>query len=331
MTKVSVIGTGYMGFNHVRIFSQTDGCEVVGICDADEKKGMAVAKRFHCKFYSDYKEMYEKEKPDCVSICVPTSAHKEVATYFIERKVPCLLEKPVAATAKEASEVLRVAKKSGSLVLVGHIERFNPAIRYLKKMIKNGELGDIFLVDAERVAPLPVRIQDVGAIIDLAVHDIDIFRFVLGDRIKSVYSLVRGISRKDVEDFGEAVFTFENGANGHLRVNWLTPTKIRKLKVFGKKGMAEVDYISQELCFYENVPMKEEVDYNRMLFSVMEGEMRKPKINKEEPLKAELMHFLACVGGKEEPAISLEESIDALHVAEAMKRSSRERRVEDLD
>ncbi|MFH1447740.1 MAG: Gfo/Idh/MocA family oxidoreductase [Candidatus Micrarchaeota archaeon] len=330
MIKISVIGTGYMGFNHVRIFSQTEDCEVVGICDSDEEKGKKVAKRFHCKFYSDYKEMYETEKPDGVSICVPTSAHKEVATYFIENGVPCLLEKPVAATVEEAEGINDAAKKSGSLVLVGHIERFNPAIRYLKRMIENGELGEIFLVDAERVAPLPVRIQDVGAVIDLAVHDIDIFHFVIGKKVTCVYSLVRGISRKDVEDFGEAIFTFEGGATGHLRVNWLTPTKIRKLKVFGKKGMAEVDYISQELYFYENVPMKEELDYGRMLFSVMEGEMRRPKINKEEPLKAELMHFLRCVEGKEKQVISLEEGIEALRIAEAMKNSSNNGKVEKV-
>ncbi len=331
MIKVSVIGTGYMGFNHVRIFSQTDDCKVVGVCDADKVKGENVAKRFNCKFYGDYKEMYEKEKPDCVSIAVPTSKHKEVASYFIGMGVPCLLEKPVAATVTEAEEINDVAKKSGSLVLVGHIERFNPAIRHLKKMVESGDLGDIFLIDAERVAPLPVRIQDVGAIIDLAVHDIDMFHFVLGKRVKTVYSLVKGISRKDVEDFGEAVFGFGPEVSAHLRVNWLTPTKIRKLKVFGKKGMVEVNYISQELYFYENVPMKEELDYSRMLFSVAEGEMRRPKINKEEPLKAELMHFLRCVEGKERPIISIQEGIDALKVAEAMKTSSKKNGVVSIE
>jgi len=331
MLKIAVIGIGYMGFNHVRVFSQLDDCEVVGICDADEARGKKVSERFHCKFYKDYKELYEKEKPDCVSICVPTSAHKKVATYFIEKKVPCLLEKPIAATVAEAREISDAAKKSGSLVLIGHIERFNPAIRQLKKMVDAGQLDSIFLVDAERVAPLPVRIQDVGVIIDLAVHDIDIFHFILGKKTESVYASVRGVSRKDVEDFGEAIFKFPDGTVAHQRVNWLTPTKIRKLKVFGKKGMVEVDYIAQDLYFYENVTVPDQVDYTSIQFGVTEGEMRKLKINKEEPLKTELSHFVKCVQGKEKPVISIEESIWAIQVAEAMKRSSKEGKVVCVD
>jgi UDP-N-acetylglucosamine 3-dehydrogenase len=330
MVKAAVIGLGYMGANHLRVLWQSDGVEIVGICDADEKK-KSLAERYNCKFYKDYKELYAKEKPECVVIAVPTSAHKEVATFFIEKKVPCLLEKPVAGSVADAKDIQKAAEKHGTLVLIGHIERFNPAIRHLKKMIADGALEQIFLVNAERVGPLPVRIQDVGVIIDLAVHDIDMFHYVLGKKVKEVYASVRGVSRKDVEDFGEAIFTFEDGANAHLRVNWLTPTKIRKLKVFGKKGMAEVDYIAQELYYFENVTLPEQVDFTTIAFGVTEGEMRRPKVNKEEPLKAEVTHFLKCVAGKEKPIITIEEGIRALQVAEAMKRSSKEGKVVKVD
>ncbi|MCX6777540.1 MAG: Gfo/Idh/MocA family oxidoreductase [Candidatus Micrarchaeota archaeon] len=323
MLKVGVVGIGYMGINHARILSSFDECELVAISDIDRAKGERAAKKYRCRYYENYEEMARKEKLDCVSICVPTRMHAKVMRTFANAGVPFLVEKPIAPTAKEAEEVVRECEKLGIFSMVGHIERFNPVVREVQKRAKKLR---VFLVDSERVGPLPTRISDVGVVTDLAVHDIDIIRFVTGMEPTGVYAVTGSVSRQEVEDVCEAIINFKGEMSAHLRVNWLTPTKIRQLKVFGREGMYQADYITQDLYFYENKTIDDRIEYGKMLFDVSEGEMHKYVIKKEEPLMVELSHFLACVEGKEKPILSMEDGIKAVRIAEAISESGRTRK-----
>lgn len=320
---VGVIGTGYMGVNHARAYMQLDEVRIAAVADVDRTRGKKIARRYGARYYESYVEMLEKERLDAVSVCTPTSLHAEVGRAVIDREIPCLIEKPIASTLANAHAVARAADRSGSLVLVGHIERFNPVVRKAKELIKSDWLKDIFLINTERVSPMSTRIADVGVITDLAVHDIDVMRFVLGQEAKKVLTIAGRVYTKNVEDFAETVLLFEKGVVAHLRVNWLTPTKIRKFRVQGKFGMLDGDYINQELFYYENRSTESElIEFQTALLGIAECEMRRILVKKEEPLLAELRHFIRCVAGKEKPQVTIQDGIRALEVVNAMLRSA---------
>ncbi len=325
--RTAVIGLGYMGGNHLRTIFDMNDYELAAVVDVDAEKAARVAEKYNCNHYSSVADMLKNETIDCASITVPTLYHRETVLALIGKSVPCLLEKPIAQNTAEAKKIIEAARKGDATLLVGHIERFNPAIGAVKELVGKDRLNHIFLATAERVGPLPTRPQEVGVVTDLAVHDIDTMRFILGSEIGSVYGKVRKVSSKNVEDMGEAMLAFNSGINAHLRVNWLTPTKIRKLKIFGESGMVEADYISQDVFVYENEPMRNDVDFSRFAFGVSEGEVRKLRVNKKEPLKAELEHFARCVRDGEKPLVSMEDAYNNIVVAEAIKSSSNADRV----
>ncbi len=321
--RIGVIGIGYMGANHARVYANNDDARVVALSDVDIGRTKKLATRYGAAAYSSYKEMLQKEKLDAVSICVPTSLHKEVATAALQAGLPVLLEKPAAPSVKESEEIQRAAEKAGAVVLLGHIERFNPAVRASKELLRKEHLSDVFLIDTERVSPRSTRIADVGVVTDLAVHDIDVMRFVLGREVEQVYARTKRVFTKGVEDYGEAMLFFEGGAIGHLRVNWLTPTKIRRFRVQGKFGMLDGDYITQDLLYYENRGAVEESgQFAEFLLGISESEMRKVLVKKEEPLGAEIRHFINCVEGKAKPEVTVRDGMATLEVVEAIYRSA---------
>jgi len=172
--NVAVIGTGNMGRNHIRIYSELKEVNLVAVSDVVEKRGKGLAEKFKCAFYKDYNEMLEKESIDIVSICVPTFLHHKVCLDAIKHGVDFIVEKPIAKNTKEGREIVEAAKRAGVKMTVGHIERFNPAVIKLKQMIDEGKLGNITSVLARRVGIFPPQIRDANVVIDLAVHDIDI-------------------------------------------------------------------------------------------------------------------------------------------------------------
>jgi len=178
--------------------------------------------------------MLDREKPDVVSIAVPTERHAEVASEAIARGVHVLIEKPLALTAEDARRVIELAAVHGTRLMVGHIERFNPAIRAIRERLARQELGRLFQVHSRRLSPFPNRIQDVGVVLDLATHEIDAMRSILGSEVRRVYAEIDRKAHSHCEDLLSGLLRFADGVIGVLDVNWLTPTKVRQLAVVGE-------------------------------------------------------------------------------------------------
>lgn len=298
MTRIAVIGVGTMGRNHVRVYSETPGVELVGVADADPDLAERVARGSHVPAYADYAQMIERAKPEAVSVVVPTSSHYHVAKRALELGCNVLVEKPIASTFEQAEELVEAAQDLGLVLMVGHIERFNPAIIELKERLASNQLGQIFQIHARRLGPFPTRVQDVGVIMDLAPHDLDIMRFLNGSEAVRVYAETMRILHKTEDDMFAGLVRFENGCLGVLEINWLTPTKIRELQVTGERGMFRVDYITQDLYFYQNGETNgEKWSTISLLRGVSEGMIIKYPIKKREPLRVEIESFISSVQG----------------------------------
>jgi UDP-N-acetylglucosamine 3-dehydrogenase len=326
--KVAVIGVGNMGRNHARVYSELGNVRLVGVADFNKATGDAIALRYNTKAYTDYRQMLDEQRPDAVTISVPTIKHAEVALEVIRRGIHLLLEKPIAFTIEEGEEIIAEADKAGVKLMIGHIERFNPAVIALKKHLANGELGRVFQMDVRREGPFPARINDVGVVIDLAVHDLDIMRYISQAEIIRVYAETDHGVHSYHEDLMTALVRLSDGTVGTLLINWITPTKIREFYATGECGMFKVDYLTQDLFFYENAQTNgSEWDTLRMLRGVSEGKMVRFFVDKKEPLRAEQEAFLASVRGEIPVPVTGADGLHALELAQAVVTSGKEHRM----
>jgi UDP-N-acetylglucosamine 3-dehydrogenase len=232
-----------------------------------------------------------------------------------------LVEKPIAATCEEARALIDVAEQHGRWMAVGHLERFNPAIVALKERLARGDLGRIFRLHARRMGPFPARIRDVGVVIDLATHDIDITRYLLGSEPTRIYAETARRIHTDHEDMLAALLRFGNNTVVQLDVNWLTPTKIRELTLTGECGMFHVNYLTQELSFFENNVTENGVPEH--LASVTEGKMVRFKIQPKEPLRAELEDVIDAIATNRPPQVGSQDAYRALEIAQAVVAAGR--------
>jgi len=328
MLKAAVIGVGSMGQHHARIYAELPGVELVGIADTDVAKCERLAHRYRLRSFADYHELLEETRPDAVSIAVPTSLHYKVALAAIERGVHVLIEKPIARTVDEAERLIIAAEQARVRLAVGHVERFNPVVIELKRRLAQGELGRILNFRAYRLGPLPMQIGDVGVVIDLATHDLDLMRYLTGSEITRLYAEVQHVLHLSLEDMLTGVLKFANGATGTLELSWLTPTKIRELYLTGERGMFLASLLSQDLFFFENGQFTDEGWPNlQILRGVGEGSMVRFRIQKQEPLRKELEDFVEAVRQTRSPTVKGEDGLIALKLAEDLIRSSREHRV----
>ncbi len=323
--RAAVIGLGAMGVNHVRVYSELDDVELVAVCDTDATRVERATRGRTARGFTDAVVMLEDAHPDLVSVTVPTSAHYSVALAALERGIACLVEKPLAATVAEGAALREAARAAGVPLAVGHIERFNPAVAELKRRVAAGELGRVFQVAARRVGPFPSRIRDVGVVLDLATHDLDIMRYVLESEVERVFAETHRRIHTDREDMLSGVLRFENGVVGALDVNWLTPTKIRQLSVVGERGMFVVDYITEDLWFYENARAGDRPAWPELatVAGVSEGLMMRVAVEKREPLRLELEAFVRSVRDGGPPPVSADDALAAMAVAEALIESAR--------
>ncbi len=327
MLKAAVIGCGAMGKSHARVYSDISSryglVKLVAVVDKEINSARMLADKFNLRSYSSHEEMFKNEKPDLVSVVTPTKTHAEIALYFIKNKVNVLVEKPIADNSKSALRIIQAAKKAGIKLMVGHIERFNPAIVELKKRLSNGEIGKIYKVDITRAGPFPPRINDVGVVMDLAVHDIDMLRFLLNSEPERIYAETERKIHSIKEDLLAAIISFKNGVVSYLNTNWLTPTKIRKLFIVGEKGMFVADFLLQDIYFYKNKDIKSVSEYTYIVNSVSEGDMTKFSIAKKEPLMAEIEHFIDSVLKNKEPNVSGKDGLRAVEIAEKLLLSAK--------
>jgi len=330
LLAAGVIGLGAMGINHARVYGEMEGVELVAAADpAPERRRPATRPPLvgSLRTYADYREMLARERLDLVSVAVPTRLHREVAQAALERRVATLVEKPIAADLEEGQAILAAAEKAGCQLMVGHVERFNPAVQELKRRLEAGELGRVFLARAERVGPFPQRIRDVGVVQDLATHDIDVMRFLLASEVERVYAETEAGLRTEHEDLLSAVMRFRSGVVGLLEVNWLTPAKVRRLALVGEAGMFVVDYLTQELLFYEResagaacLPGE---GPSPALTGGGEGAITRIPVEKKEPLRAELEAFVESVARGSPSPVPAEDALAAVEVATRLVESGR--------
>ena len=298
MVKVGVIGLGAMGRNHVRVYSELPDVELAGIADIDLDLARSLAKKYHTKPFSDYKELLQ-ENLDAVSIVVPTSLHREIALAAADAGVNMLIEKPIADSVSAASSIIEAASKSQLKLMIGHIERFNPVVPVIKKEIEGTEIS---LIEITRIGPFPPRIKDVGVVIDSATHDIDLLRYITGSEFKKIHSLTsRNLSSH--EDAAILLFQMENGILGRITVSWLTPFKVREINISTKEKFIKASLIDKKVVTYSKY--KENESYLVKELSVPFG----------EPLKLELGAFIDSIKNGTQSPISGEEGLKTLEVA----------------
>jgi len=314
MINVAVIGTGNMGRNHVRVYSEIDNVNLVAVSDVDKKVGKNIAWKFTCNYYTDYKKMLLHEDIDAVSIAVPTKFHKNVAIECIRGGKHVLIEKPIADTVEHGEKIWQEANDHGVLLMVGHIERFNPAVISLKKIIDGGQLGEVTSIIAKRVGVFPPQIKDANVILDLGIHDIDIFNFLLDKRPREVFTKSGRALGSQREDHALIILDYGD-VSCFAQTNWITPVKIRTLAVTGTKGYAELNYITQELNIFESVYEKGHDSFGDFILKFGTPNEIKVNVQKEEPLKLEIQNFIDSIAGKAKPLVDGEDGIRALKIA----------------
>lgn len=319
--RAGVIGLGAMGRHHVRVYRDVNSVDLVAIADVSELALERSREKYGVAGYTDIDAMLERQGLDLVSIVVPTSLHHEIVLKAIDRGIHVLVEKPIASTVAEAREMIDAARRAGVRLMVGHIERFNPAILELKRRLD--QAGTIFQISARRVGPFPDRIRDVGVVVDLASHDIDVMNFILESPVETVYAQTAQRIHTSHEDMVLGTLRFANGTVGALDVNWLTPTKIRELTVSGDKGTFVADYLAQDLAFYENGAVPAEWNDLTELRRISEGRAVRYDYDKIEPLTSEIAGFVQSILEDTEVPASPESAADALMIAHDLIQSSR--------
>ncbi|MGQ9888933.1 MAG: Gfo/Idh/MocA family oxidoreductase [Aggregatilineales bacterium] len=321
MLKAAVIGVGSMGRNHVRVYREIEGVELVGVADQHAQTAAKVGATFAAPHYTDYLQMLDECKPDLVTLAVPTVLHYEIGVALIERGIHLLIEKPIARTLEEGEKLVELARKRNVVLAVGHIERFNPAVMELRRRLREGMAGRIYKLHAQRLSPYPSRIRDAGVVIDLASHDIDLMRYLMDEGIVRLYGETLKSINSDREDMFNGIIRFQSGAVGVLDVNWITPTKIRRLTITGARGMFTCDLLSQELFFYENETAPSQWDTLSVLRGVNEGNILGIRIQRHEPLAAELNDFVSAVRDNRPPTVPGSEGLETLRIALDFMRS----------
>ncbi len=301
--RVGVIGVGYLGQHHARIYAEMPGIELVGIADLDRDRADEIAKKFGTVSHLDYRELIANV--DAVSIVSPTVTHYEIAQEFLKKGMDVLVEKPITVTVPQAEELVRIAGESGRILQVGHIERFNGAVRELARLVENPGF-----IEVHRLGSFVGRATDVNVILDLMIHDIDII-------LSLVHSPVREIRAKGVPvittnvDIANARLEFENGCVANVTASRVSTHPQRKMRFFQPDTYISLDFQEQKVACYRRIG-----DHQGFL----EGNPpkiveEKISIPKEEPLKVELSSFIDVIRKRSQPVVSGKEGLKALKVA----------------
>jgi predicted dehydrogenase len=296
--RVGVIGVGVMGSNHARVFSGLQGAELVGVADPDRRQADFVARTLGCAAVADVAELLDLNV-DAVTIAAPTHLHHDIALACIARGVHVMVEKPIASSVEEGRAIIEAARRAGVTLMVGHVERFNPAVETIKEAVR-GE--DILSIAITRVGPFPPRMSNVGVVIDLAVHDIDLIRWFTDSEITEVQpQLSSAVAER--EDIALLQFRTASGVLAHINTNWLTPFKARSVTVATRGKYIMADLLTRQVteCF----GFQPDGSYS----------MRHLSVGHAEPLRSELLAFLRAVRNGTPPAVSGEEGVASLEVA----------------
>jgi len=327
--RVGLAGLGSMGRNHLRILAGREDIRLAAVADPVRATLAGATAQTGAQGFAEPLAMIAEAELDAVVIAAPTTAHVPLALAAIERGIAVLVEKPLAATVDEAMRIVEAARGSGVPVQVGHVERFNPAVLELGRLIDEGWLSTIYSIASRRAGPFPARIRDVGVTVDLATHDADILSWIAGERPSRVYGETAQRIHATNEDLLFGLLQFPSGATGMLDVNWLTPAKRRQLVVVGEEGMFELDYLTQRLTFTRAT----DTTNPRLIGGyapTFEGEVLELPVASAEPLASELDAFLGIVRAGGRPVVDAEDGLWAVAIATSLLSAAAEGRSIDL-
>jgi len=302
--KAAVIGVGHLGRHHARIYTELPGVTLVGVVDSNPRQGKKIARK--CK--TDYYETIDPilDQINVASVVVPTPAHFAVAEKLLQRGINLLIEKPMTATLAEAEKLVRLKTEAGVVLQVGHIERFNPAIMAVKGVVYNP-----MFVEVHRLCPYNPRGTDVGVVLDLMIHDIDILLNLVPSKVSEIRAVgINVVSKND--DIANARIEFENGCVANIAASKVGNKEMRKIRIFQENAYISLDYQNQAGIIYT----KEGTKIHR----------RKIPLKREEPLKLEIASFLECVRKKRDPVVSAEQGKQALEIAMEIVSQIREKK-----
>jgi UDP-N-acetylglucosamine 3-dehydrogenase len=328
--RVGLIGLGSMGRNHLRVLGLADGTRLVAVADPDADALAAAAASSGAQAFAEPLALIAEAELDAVVIAAPTTTHLPLALAAIERRIAVLVEKPLAATPAEADLIVAAASAVGAPpVQVGHIERFNPAVLELGRLLDAGWLSTVFAITSRRAGPFPARIRDVGVTVDLATHDVDMLSWIAGERPARVSAETAQRIHASHEDLLFGLMSFPSGTVAMLDVDWLTPVKRRQLSVVGEEGLFELDYLTQRLTFARAT----DTTNPRLIGGyapTFTGDVEVLPVDNGEPLAAELDAFLRVVRDGGRPVVDAEDGRWAVVIADALLRAASERRTVEL-
>lgn len=300
LKRVGVIGVGHLGQHHARVYTELLGTHLVGVVDQNESRAAAIGENLGVPWFTEIDDFIERAAPEAVSVVVPTSMHFEIARKALNNGIHVLIEKPVTTTVNEAEQLLKIAAESDLVLQVGHIERFNSAVQYISKIVHE----PLFL-QSRRLGPYSPRISDVGVVLDLMIHDIDIILSLVRSEISDISATGRCI-RSDHEDIASAQISFANGSMAHILVSRVSERRLRQLEIMEPERYVTIDYETQDVSINRCVRQN-----NNSLVEVIEH----PVFPKSEPLKLELQHFVTCVREGKQPLVGITDGKRALEVA----------------
>lgn len=301
--NVAVVGAGYLGTIHARIYSELENANLVGIVDIDTKKGKEVADRYNTQYYDKIDDIIDKV--EAVSIAVPTSYHLEASLPFIKKKKALLIEKPIAHNIEAAKAIIKEAEINDSLVQIGHLERFNPVVTFIKSKIDNP-----YFIEFLRIGPYVPRCKDVDVVRDLMIHDLDLINYLINKDILSIDAIGMPVL-SETTDIANARVIFSYGCRANLITSRISTKKERRIRLFQKDGYYSLDLIGQTGNFTYRT--KEEGNY-----IIKQKDL---EISKDEPLKLELQSFLDCTAENKKPVITAQDGLKALELSQRINDS----------
>lgn len=316
--RAGLVGLGVMGRNHARILGSLPGVDFVAVADPE---GCAEGSLHGAMLVPDVEAMLELGI-DYAVVAAPTVFHEKIGETLAAAGVHALVEKPLANHYESAARLAQAFDDAGLVGAVGHIERYNPALRAARERLAAGELGEMYQVTTRRQSPFPVRIADVGVVLDLATHDIDLTRWVTGDVYRSVAAQTAHKSGREYEDLVAFVGLLDGGLVSSHLINWLTPVKDRTVTINGERGTFTIDLLAADLTFAENGTVATEWSDISRFRGVSEGNLTRYAIAKPEPLRTEHEQFRNAVRGEDADIVSMAEGASVVQVAAAVLDSA---------
>ena len=323
MLRAAVIGVGHLGRHHARVYAELPDVELAAVVDTNPRRAAGIAQKYDCERLGDYRKI--TDRVDAVSVAVPTEGHFEIAKAFLEAGVPVLVEKPIAMTVEEGEELVKIARAGGVVLQVGHVERFNPAVMSVQQLI-----GPPKFIESHRLSPYSFRSTDIGVVLDLMIHDIDIILHLADSELVGVEALGFGIISR-TEDIANARLTFRNGCVANVTASRISNKAMRKIRVFSEDSYVSLDYGRREALIYrpsarilsgefdigeflQTVDITRVKDLKDLVFKDL-VHIEEVKMDEYEPLKREIESFLECARTGGEPVVTGEHGVRAIRAA----------------